>query len=814
MPPFMQIGFLFLVFGWSACFQVARLDAAAPMGHLANGYNLSGDRGESVLYSVDNEASAQRGRLIANALNVPRFKQCRDREARTENGTITPYSIARGEWRSCSFKIMAADGQRMHLSCSVVQLTHILSVPPSSLRLKGVVGVDVNPPSVNKTYTSIGKQVVLFSQLGDRDWFECSWTARTAITTRQEPVPSFQTCRDKNSTAGSGVIQPFVNSTDECVFSITAPSGQRIEIACSIVNFTYFDSWLRLESIVDIAVWIPATKRVYITVGNQIKLYARLRQSEWFDCKWTTVDSVVGQPRYCHFSIIAPIGYQFEISCPALNLTSVASYMRLEFIAQTNVSRPERNKVYTSIDESLRLESRVDNSDWFQCNWITIPKKTTQPTTMTMTTPTTTSQQPVPTYYMCRENYAAAANGIIRPLDNYTAIFGDGRYCNFRISAPVDQFVQISCSIVNTSTSLSLQVLNVLDVEAIPPILNRVYSSKTYYVDVYSRLRKPDWFSCRWTTIPAPPSTMTDYKFCRHGMATTTNGTLRLIDGMAAEEWRFCFFYILAPVDHQIQFSCSAVQLTANTSIFSLDSTALIGDRIDCNWTSIPAVPELTSQFKLCRHGEATSSSGTIQPLGNTTRVGQMMECMFSVIAPMDEGVQMVCSDVSLMSSTSYLGLKETVDVNVYKAVNNRVYTSGANMLHLFSRISIFDWFDCKWTTIASLPANATDFKLCRDKETRTYSNGTIQPFDGVLEESRECWFNIIAPSNRKEIQISCQFVNLTSTTSYLKISGIKEYVVSSPLLNKIYISDVNKQISVRARLSQRDWFVCNWVSV
>ncbi|KZS19920.1 Uncharacterized protein APZ42_013525, partial [Daphnia magna] len=651
---------------------------------------------------------------------------------------------------------MAISDQHIHLSCSAIQLTNILSVPPSSLRFEGAADVDVNPPSVNKTYTSIGKQIVLFSELRDGDWFECSWITHTAITTKQESITSFQTCRDKNSTAASGVIQPFINSTGECVFSITAPSDQRIEISCSIVNFNYFDSWLRLEGIVDIGVWIPATKRVYITKGNQIKLYARLRQSEWFDCKWKTVprpisneiklcrdasstasngtisplrDNVVGQPRYCHFSIIAPIGYQVEIFCTVLNFTSVTSFMRLEYITETNVSKPGRNKIYTSINEVLRLESLVDNSDWFECNWTTAPKKTTPSTTTPSTTTpstttpstttpstttpstttpstttpstttpstttpsTTTSQKPVPTYYMCRENYATTATGIIRPLDNYTAFFGDGRYCNFRISALVDQFIQIFCSFVNTSTSLSLQILNVLDVEASPPVLNRVYTSKTYYLDVYSRLRKPDWFSCRWAMIPAPSSTMTDYKFCRHGMATTANGTIRLIDGMTAGEWRYCFFYIVAPVDHQIQFSCSAVQLTTNTSTFTM-SGAIEGeglylqgggsylipelgrlylsksrnlylqsrfnstDRIDCNWTSIRALPASTSQFKLCRHGEATSLNGTIQPLGNTTGAGQTMECMFSVIAPLDQRVQMVCSDVNLMSSTSYLGV-------------------------------------------------------------------------------------------------------------------------------------------------------------
>lgn len=82
-------------------------------------------------------------------------------------------------------------------------------------------------------------------------------------------------------------------------------------------------------------------------------------------------DNVVGQPRYCHFSIIAPVGYQVEIFCTVLNFTSVTSFMRLEYITETNVSKPGRNKIYTSINEVLRLESLVDNSDWFECNWPT-----------------------------------------------------------------------------------------------------------------------------------------------------------------------------------------------------------------------------------------------------------------------------------------------------------------------------------------------------------------------------------------------------------------------------------------------------------
>ena len=43
------------------------------------------------------------------------------------------------------------------------------------------------------------------------------------------------------------------------------------------------------------------------------------------------------------------------------------------------MKKPALNRIYTSTDRALSLESRVDNSDWFHCNWTIRPKiKTTE----------------------------------------------------------------------------------------------------------------------------------------------------------------------------------------------------------------------------------------------------------------------------------------------------------------------------------------------------------------------------------------------------------------------------------------------------
>jgi hypothetical protein len=58
-------------------------------------------------------------------------------------------------------------------------------------------------------------------------------------------------CRDKNSTAPNGNIQPYNDAATEeeykCDFSIIAPIDQRIEISCSAINWTNFASSLRVN---------------------------------------------------------------------------------------------------------------------------------------------------------------------------------------------------------------------------------------------------------------------------------------------------------------------------------------------------------------------------------------------------------------------------------------------------------------------------------------------------------------------------------------------------------------------------------------
>nr|CAH0100528.1 unnamed protein product [Daphnia galeata] len=336
----------------------------------------------------------------------------------------------------------------------------------------------------------------------------------------------YQLCRDKNSTAPIGNIQPYNNATAEveyqCDFSIIAPIDQRIEISCSAVNWTNFASSLRLDGVIDIGVWRPIANRVYISVSNQINLISRLRKTDGFDCKWTVIpstslklcrdwsstatngviqpflDNINGESRYCYFNLIAPLDHQIQLSCSALNLINPSSFLRLEYIVDVNMKKPALNRIYTSTDRALRLESRVDNSDWFHCNWTIRPKiKTTE-------------------FKLCRDGEARQIlNGTIRPLMATDAgSTGESRFCSFKIYAPENQSIRMSCSSMNftssgndninvqysNSTYKFLRLEDTVDVNVSPPVLNRVYTSIQSQMTLYSRVGVADWFVCKWTT--------------------------------------------------------------------------------------------------------------------------------------------------------------------------------------------------------------------------------------------------------------------------------------------------------------------------
>ena len=123
---------------------------------------------------------------------------------------------------------------------------------------------------------------------------------------------------------------------------------------------------------------------------------------------------------------------------------------------------------------------------------------------------------------VCRDKISTAPIGNIQPYNNATA---EVEYqCDFSIIAPIDQRIEISCSAINwTNFASSLRVNlaccwnfqlmisfvifnqldGVIDLGVWRPIANRVYISISNQINLISRLRKTDWFDCKWTMIPS-----------------------------------------------------------------------------------------------------------------------------------------------------------------------------------------------------------------------------------------------------------------------------------------------------------------------
>lgn len=60
------------------------------------------------------------------------------------------------------------------------------------------------------------------------------------------------------------------------------------------------------------------------------------------------------------------------------------------------------------------------------------------------------------------------------------------------------------------------------------------------------------------------------FSVCRHGQTSSANGTIQPIAGNSSESPRYCSFFILAAPGYQIEFYCSAVNLTSSGSVFEV----------------------------------------------------------------------------------------------------------------------------------------------------------------------------------------------------------------------------------------------------
>ncbi|EFX78513.1 hypothetical protein DAPPUDRAFT_320468 [Daphnia pulex] len=167
---------------------------------------------------------------------------------------------------------------------------------------------------------------------------------------------------------------------------------------------------------------------------------------------------------------------------------------------------------------------------------------------------------------LCRDSSTSAANGTIQPA--YDGI-NSSRQCGIYISAAYDQYIELSCSVVNlTSVSSYLQLYANAVGYVNAPVVNRIYTSSGGYISLSAQFTQGDWFECQWTTTSKLNTT--DFKLCRDSSTTAASGTIQPFDG-ATDPARQCSFYIYASSDQIIQLSCSVVNVTKASNYVQLN---------------------------------------------------------------------------------------------------------------------------------------------------------------------------------------------------------------------------------------------------
>ncbi|XP_046633622.1 uncharacterized protein LOC124343647 isoform X2 [Daphnia pulicaria] len=422
---------------------------------------------------------------------------------------------------------------------------------------------------------------------------------------------------------------------------------------------------------------------------------------------------------------------------------------------------------------------------------------------ITTTKKTTTPAPANQSYKVCSDTNSTSASGSVQPLGGLTPNT-TARTCNFNINAPVGQQVQLTCWAVSLSTLNlsqagfspvvinSLTFNNVIDIfqtgDYIVP--NRVYTSKkNTFSMTYRVVNAKDFFNCSWTTITAPASTATNFKWCRDEQASAGNGAISTIQEINTnDDWyRVCPFFINSTAGRLTQMSCSAVsaksllplttfegafvmsfmtwlpyvnRLTASGSRADLLVRYYKTDQLNCQWKSITPSSTTTSDANLCLRGPSTNSNGTIQQLSNLPlSAGQTKWCLFSIIVPADKKVQVSCSVVNLVSEYSYLMFDGVTEVPTPSTgllpTLNRIYTSIKNRIDVATSYMNGDEFTCKWNTVTI--SATTPFTLCIQGETTVA--GSIKSNAVATAFSRACRFNIKAPSS-KRVKINCPTVN------------------------------------------------------
>ncbi|XP_046640603.1 uncharacterized protein LOC124326050 [Daphnia pulicaria] len=786
--------------------------------------------------------------------NTTNFKLCRHAEAKTTNGIIQPLGGDTTPDRICSITIVAPSDYQIEFSCSSLNFSGYLLIENvldgSANSAKGG-NLKYNSRStyvevLGRKYYSINNRMTVKSSFGYQARFNCSYRAIPKEITTESKF-----CRHAEATAANGTISPIAGDTRyvrNCAFHIKAAPYQQIRIICSAILLTVSDSYLSIYGINEDTVGngrLPVVNRTYYSTSyNDVTLKSYFGKNDWISCQWTTTtrenttslqicrDSLIGSPgmtngtieplaqmntveqRSCLATISAPDGYQIQLSCSAVNMSSDSYFRILGTIDEETHPSQELNRVYTSsLSNKIMIYSVFSQSDWFYCKWNIALREIPQNSKL------------------CLHAESTVANGTITPLAGNT---GPMRECPFVIKGLPDQMLQISCSTLNFSTPDGyLKISGIIDYPFSEDyaIVNRMYTAITNNeINIYSIVGNEDWIECKWTTTPMKNTT--DFKLCRDEVATSSSGTIQPLVGDTGPK-RDCYFSIqTTSSDQQIQMSCSAIKFNSSDSYLyidgavdyplklvlnriysssyeiSFDSGMARGDWIDCKWNKTTV--KNTTDYKFCRDSAARTANGTIQPL--TGDPGPLRECLFSIYAFPSQQIRISCSTLNLTSPGSYFTISGIIGTANPLLLNRVYYSSYLNQIELQSGINKGNWIDCKWTTT---PVEITlNSKLCRHQRATT-PNGTITPLGMTLgEPKRECDFTIKANLDQ-QIQFYCSAVRLSSG-SYLNLYGMigQSETDSAVTLNRVYYSTRSNDLRLSSKIGSSDTFNCTWATI
>ncbi|XP_046461752.1 uncharacterized protein LOC124208084 [Daphnia pulex] len=425
-----------------------------------------------------------------------------------------------------------------------------------------------------------------------------------------------------------------------------------------------------------------------------------------------------GPPKTCNFTITAPTNHSVQMSCSLANLTVTSIFFNASSsstfssslildgildIYYNNIIVP--NRVYTSYKNQMTVNYRVLNAtDKFDCKWTTIKA------------PTTTRD-----FKWCRDSETDATNGSIQAIRetlNGTTYKNVARLCPFFINLPSNGQIQMSCPFNSSSQNfLLLTFRSASDFYFFQSKFNKTATNRNQ-VDLLSLRKITDTdtpISCNWTTTASTTAT-TNFKYCVHVQSTAKNGTISSI-AKTTDSNITCLFSVFASLGQRIQISCTNVNLLRRDSSLILSENGEIvarpslndvymtitnrldvismlskGDSFRCNWTTVKIPP--TSNFKLCRDGEAKVAPGSITPFINTIVGGEPRICRFTIVAPLNKRVRLSCPvssiDITLFEFNPFTSI---IDISVV----NKVYTSTRNEMNLLSVIRNSFELNCTW---------------------------------------------------------------------------------------------------------------------